>query len=176
MPEILTQEEIEALLEVIDEDFENAKRWIDDLKKYIDTDIGEFKEYKVRIFIQDNSERHLFITKIVTKLTHHTLKNKLRTFFEMNNYKVIEIKIEKKYTTDKEETDIYVEWSNCFLIIENIKIGKIYRHYYKNDEYFVLDFCKIQDKNKWKDAVLYQKVNSNKKFVRELQEFKDKFY
>jgi hypothetical protein len=51
-----------------------------------------------------------------------------------------------------------------------------YRHYKNKRLYDVDDYCSIQVRGKWVDAVIYyQKGIRNKLFVRSVKEFKDKF-
>lgn len=56
-----------------------------------------------------------------------------------------------------------------------IEINQVYKHYKNEQSYKVIDFCKIQENDIWVEAVLYKPIESNKLFVRSLNEFKEKF-
>ena len=51
----------------------------------------------------------------------------------------------------------------------------IYKHYKKEGEYYVVDYCMIQENDKWVEGVIYMTVGSNKKFVRSEVEWDSKF-
>jgi len=177
MPEILTQEEIEALLEVIEDETELplSEDW-EELKPLLNVTYGTFKNYIVNILSKNDDLREFYQLKITTKSPDIQVKNFLKKFIELKKQEVLDIKIINKKNTDCDSILIDVEYYTIFPILKNVEIGKIYKHYYKNNEYFVLDFCQIQINDEWKDAVIYQKINSDKKFVRELEEFRNKFY
>jgi len=51
-----------------------------------------------------------------------------------------------------------------------------YKHYRKKEgEYYVVDYCMIQENDKWVEGIVYMTVGSNKKFVRSEKEFEEKF-
>ena len=51
----------------------------------------------------------------------------------------------------------------------------IYKHYKKEGEYYVVDYCMIQENDKWVEGIVYMTVGSNEKFVRSEVEFEEKF-
>ena len=50
-----------------------------------------------------------------------------------------------------------------------------YKHYKKEGEYYVVDYCMIQENDKWVEGIVYMAVGSNEKFVRSEVEFEEKF-
>jgi hypothetical protein len=53
---------------------------------------------------------------------------------------------------------------------------KIYYQHYKNKKYYeIIDYCLIQENNKWIEAVMYTESGRIKKFCRSLEEFNSKF-
>ena len=50
-----------------------------------------------------------------------------------------------------------------------------YTHYKKKGEYYVVDYCMIQENDKWVEGIVYMAVGSNKKLVRSEVEFEEKF-
>ena len=50
-----------------------------------------------------------------------------------------------------------------------------YTHYKKEGEYYIVDYCMIQENDKWVEGIVYMAVGSNKKFVRSEKEFEEKF-
>lgn len=56
-----------------------------------------------------------------------------------------------------------------------LKINKTYTHYKNNQNYIVLNFCKIQENDQWVKAVLYRPEDEDLLFVRSYEEFNKKF-
>ena len=52
---------------------------------------------------------------------------------------------------------------------------KKYKHYKNQKLYYFLEIVLIQINNEWKEAVLYTDENKELKFVREKEEFYQKF-
>ena len=53
--------------------------------------------------------------------------------------------------------------------------NKTYTHYKNNQNYIVLDFCKIQENDLWVKAVIYRPEDCEELFVRSYKEFEEKF-
>ena len=51
----------------------------------------------------------------------------------------------------------------------------IYTHYKKGGNYEVLDICEYQHEGIWYEAVFYVSLDTGKKYVRQEQDFNDKF-
>lgn len=58
---------------------------------------------------------------------------------------------------------------------EMIEKDKKYIHYKNKETYIVQGFCKIQENDKWVEAVIYKPADCEELFVRSLEEFKEKF-
>ena len=69
------------------------------------------------------------------------------------------------------------EYSQKFIKIPQKRIKQMikYKHYKKEGEYYVVDYCMIQENDKWVEGIVYMAVGSNKKFVRSEVEFEEKF-
>ena len=51
----------------------------------------------------------------------------------------------------------------------------IYTHYKNDKDYFIVDYCAIQENDIWITAILYKEVDGNVLFVRSEKEFDEKF-
>jgi hypothetical protein len=51
----------------------------------------------------------------------------------------------------------------------------LYRHYKNGKEYYIIDYCSIQENDIWVTGILYKQVGSNILFVRSEKEFEEKF-
>jgi hypothetical protein len=56
-----------------------------------------------------------------------------------------------------------------------LKLNQTYTHYKNKQNYLTIDFCKIQENDIWVKAVIYKPENEEGLFVREDNEFKEKF-
>lgn len=52
---------------------------------------------------------------------------------------------------------------------------KLYKHYKNGKLYEIVDYCLIQEDNKWAEAVIYRRHSFEPKFCRSLEEFEEKF-
>ena len=50
-----------------------------------------------------------------------------------------------------------------------------YVHYANNKHYIIVDVARIQEHDKWVNAIIYKPVNGSDKFVRTAEEFFKKF-
>ena len=51
----------------------------------------------------------------------------------------------------------------------------IYTDYKNNKDYYIVDYCSIQENDEWVTAILYKEVDGNILFVRSEKEFEEKF-
>lgn len=51
----------------------------------------------------------------------------------------------------------------------------LYKHYKNKQLYEIIDYCLIQEEDKWVEAVIYRRYNFAPKFCRSLEEFLNKF-
>ena len=51
----------------------------------------------------------------------------------------------------------------------------VYRHYKNNKNYYVVDYCSIQENGVWITGLIYKEVNGGMLFVRSEKEFEEKF-
>ena len=56
-----------------------------------------------------------------------------------------------------------------------MKNKTIYTHYKNNKEYYIIDYCSIQENDVWVTAILYKEVDGNILFVRSEKEWEECF-
>ena len=56
-----------------------------------------------------------------------------------------------------------------------MKNKTIYTHYKNNKDYYIVDYCSIQENNVWVTGVLYRAVDGYTLFCRAEKEFEEKF-
>ena len=56
-----------------------------------------------------------------------------------------------------------------------MKNRTIYTHYKNNKEYFIVDYCSIQENDVWVTGIIYKQVDGNILFVRSEKEFEKSF-
>lgn len=52
---------------------------------------------------------------------------------------------------------------------------ELYKHYKNGKLYEIIDYCLIQEEDKWCEAIIYRRYNFAPKFCRSLEEFMNKF-
>ena len=50
-----------------------------------------------------------------------------------------------------------------------------YKHYKNNKQYYISNYCMIQENDVWVDAIIYREVGGNMSYVRSEKEWEEKF-